>query len=208
MKQRMALFLVSALVSAVGVAGCGGGQTEPTQPSNPSESAGLDAASPSPAASAAPSAAPSASAPPAVAPSASASASEKPPAGPPGPGDWDKWSHDQKLAYMKSDVMPKMGKVFHDFDAKKYDEPKCILCHGAGVKDGSFTMPNPDLPKLDLSPAGFKKLKAKHAKVFEFMAKQVEPAMADLLGEPVYDPKTQHGFGCLGCHTLVDSPKK
>jgi hypothetical protein len=102
---------------------------------------------------------------------------------------------------MKSTVMPKMGGLFHDYDAKDFAEPKCVLCHGAGVKDGSFTMPNPDLPKLDATPAGMKALRAKKAKIFDFMAKQVEPSMAQLLGEQPYDPKTGQGFGCLGCHT-------
>jgi hypothetical protein len=27
--------------------------------------------------------------------------------------------------------------------------------------------------------------------------------MADLLGEQPYDPATQQGFGCLGCHTMA-----
>jgi hypothetical protein len=105
---------------------------------------------------------------------------------------------------MKSDVMPKMGQLFHDFDAKHYAEPQCALCHGSGAKDGSFKMPNPELPKLDLTPAGFKKMQAKKPKVVEFMLKQVEPQMASLLGEPAFDPKTKQGFGCTGCHTTLD----
>jgi hypothetical protein len=101
---------------------------------------------------------------------------------------------------MKTTVMPKSAELFHDFDAKKYAEPKCVLCHGAGVKDGSFKMPNPGLPKLDVSEAGFKKLKAAHPKILEFMIK-VEQSTAGLLGEQPYDPATQKGFGCLECHT-------
>jgi hypothetical protein len=109
---------------------------------------------------------------------------------------------------MKSDVMPKMGTLFHEFDAKRYDETKCVLCHGSGAKDGSFTMPNPELPKLDLTPAGFKKLLAKKPKVMEFMMKKVEPQMAGLIGEPPFDPKTKQGFGCTGCHTVADHGAK
>jgi hypothetical protein len=202
MNQRIAYCFALFLAPAIAVAACGGGQAEPTQPSNPSGSSSAPSAS-APAESAAPSAsqaAPAASA----TPAASASAA---PAGPPGPGDWAKWSHDQKLAYMKSDVMPKMAKTFHDYDAKKYDEPKCVLCHGAGVKDGSFTMPNPDLPKLDLTPAGFAKMQKKKPKVVEFMIKDVEHGVAGLLGEDPYDPKTGKGFGCAGCHTVVTAKK-
>jgi hypothetical protein len=107
---------------------------------------------------------------------------------------------------MKSAVMPKMGAAFTDFDGKKYAEPKCVLCHGAGVKDGSFKMPNPDLPKLDVTPAGFKKLHsdAKKKAIVEFMSKTVVPTLAGLIGEQPFDPKTMTGFGCLNCHTKAE----
>jgi hypothetical protein len=185
--------LLTVVLGGYAAAACGG--AEPPPPVAPPPPSAEVAPSSAPAASAAPteSAAPAASAPASAAPAASG--------GPPGPGDWDKWSHDQKLDYMKTAVMPKMGGEFHDFDAKKFAEPKCGLCHGKGVKDGSFKMPNPDLPKLDITPAGFKTMQAKHAAIAEFMMKHVEEDMAQLLGEPAYDPKTQQGFGCLGCHT-------
>ena len=123
------------------------------------------------------------------------------PAGPPGPGDWDKWSHDQKLAYMKSTVMGKEKDLFSGFDSAKYGDMKCKTCHGAGAADGNFKMPNPDLPKLDASVEGFKKMAIKRTAVFNFMMKQVEPQTAALLGEQPYDAKTQKGFGCFECHT-------
>ncbi len=97
--------------------------------------------------------------------------------------------------------MPKMGALFHDYDATKYADPKCGLCHGAGAKDGSFKMPNPDLPKLPATPDGFKKLAAKHGKIMTFMSEKVKPTMAGLVGEPPMDPKTGQGFGCFECHT-------
>jgi hypothetical protein len=195
MRARFAAVALFAVVLA-GYAGtaCGGAETPPpAAPPAPSET---PAASSAPAASAAPveSAAPAASASASAAPAASG--------GPPGPGEWDKWSHDQKLEYMKTAVMPKMGALFHDFDAKRYAEPKCALCHGAGVKDGTFKMPNPGLPKLDVTPAGFKAMAAKHPKIVEFMEKQVVPTTASLIGEEPYDPATQKGFGCMGCHTM------
>jgi hypothetical protein len=190
MNARSLTAALFAVVLPVYAAACGGGEapppaTPPAPSAAPTESA--------PAASAAP--------PASAAPVATASAAPAGPPAPPAAGEWDKWSKDQKLEYMKTAVMPKMGGLFHDYDAKRYDEPKCALCHGAGVKDGSFKMPNPDLPKLDVTPAGFKTLMTKHAAVFEFMAKQVEPTMASLLGEEPFDPKTMKGFGCLGCHT-------
>lgn len=178
-------------------AACGGEQPSASQPVNPSPSASAaPAASEAPAASAAP----SASAPPVA--SAAPSASEAPAVPPPpGPGEWDKWSKDQKRDYMKAAVMPKMGALFHDFDSTKYAEPKCVLCHGAGAKNGTFKMPSADLPKLPGTPADFKKVHDKAPKVFEFMLQQVEPQMAALIGEEPFDPKTKKGFGCFNCHT-------
>jgi len=186
--SRYLLLAVLALSAA-----CGGGQAAPVQPAGPA------ASSPeAPAASAAPSAsvAPSASA----APAASAAPSATAAPGAPGPGDWDIWSHEQKMAYMKSTVMPKMGPMFHDLDPKKFSDPKCGLCHGAGAKDKTFKMPNPALPKLNLADM-MKSDQQKNPKTFDFMVKQVKPQMAQLLGEPEYDPKSGKGFGCLECHT-------
>jgi len=199
MMRRATLVALVAVATPVLAAACGGGQPEPAQPANPPvASAGGSAASQSPA----PVEAPSVSAAPAAspAPATSSSAASGPPAAPK-EGEWDTWSHDQKLAYMKAAVMPKMGGLFHDFDGKHFAEPKCTLCHGSGAKDGTFKMPNPELPKLDLSPAGMKATHEKKAEIAEFMGKKVVPGVAELLGERPFDMKTHKGFGCLNCHT-------
>lgn len=210
MSRRVSLWIgVFAMWAPVYGGACGGSRPGPSQPA-PASASPPSGGSATPSASAeassaaqaaeAPSTAPAISS---VEPAAGASSSPAParPPGPPGPGDWDRWSHDQKLAYMKSTVMPRMGDVFHDFDAKKFSEPKCTLCHGAGVQDGTFKMPNPALPKLDMTPGGMKALKSKHSKIFALMTRQVVPTMASLLGEQPYDRKTGQGFGCLECHT-------
>jgi hypothetical protein len=197
MMKRLAVLAV--LLGPMVAAACGGGQPEAAAPANAaSASAGAPAASS--AASAAPaasSAAPSESA----APAASAVPTEEAFPGAPKPGEWDHWSHDQKMAYMKDHVMPKMGGEFHDFDAKRYAEPHCTLCHGSGAKKGHFKMPNSELPKLAGTPEGFKALKEKKPQVVDFMITKVEHDMAGLLGEPPFDPQTKSGFGCFNCHT-------
>jgi hypothetical protein len=186
--------LLACLVATVALAAaCGGEQPEATQPANPAPSA-----MPAPSATEAPAASAAAAA--TAAPTASAPPAEAAPTQP-GPGDWDKWSHEQKLAWMKAAVMPKMGQAFHDYDASKYGDNKCTLCHGDGAKDGSFKMPNPGLPKLPASPAGFKKLAKDKPKILKFMRETVEPQMAALVGEQPFDMKTNKGFGCFECHT-------
>jgi hypothetical protein len=203
MKTRLAL---AAIFLSGLAAHCGGGQPQPATP--PTSTEAPDGAPPEGDGSA-PSAATAASAAPAESAAPAPGASAAPPAAPKpaGPGDWETWSHDQKLEYMKTYVMPKMGDAFHDFDAKRYAEPKCALCHGDGVKDGSFTMPNPELPKLDVTPAGIKKLHSdpKKKAVLEFMSKTVVPDVAQLLGMQPYDMKTKQGFGCLACHTKKET---
>jgi hypothetical protein len=178
------------------VAACGGGGEATPPPAAPAPSA-TEAASAAPTAAPTDTGAPTASA----APSASAAPAPAAPTAP-GAGDWDKWSHDQKLAWMKAGVMPKMHDLFATYDSAKYADAKCKLCHGKGAEDGSFKMPNPDLPKLPKTPAEFKTLATgKKAKIFAFMKDQVEPTMAGLLGEQPFDPQTKTGFSCMGCHT-------
>ncbi len=199
MKRAAILAVVLApLFSVAAASGCGGGQPEAAAPANAASASAPAASSAEPSSSAAPAAS-----------SAAAAASGAPAAeaipGAPKPGEWAGWSHDQKLAYMKSTVMPKMGGEFHDFDAKKFAEPRCTLCHGSGAKKGDFKMPNAELPKLDISPEGFKALKEKKPEMVDFMVKKVEHDMAHLLGQEPFDPQTKTGFTCLGCHTAKDA---
>jgi hypothetical protein len=187
--------LACTLAAFALVAACGGGGEATPPPAAPAPSA---TEMPSAAPAATETAAPAASA----APSASAAPVTAGPPTAPGPGEWDKWSHDQKLAWMKAGVMPKMHDLFASYDSAKYADAKCKLCHGKGAEDGSFKMPNPDLPKLPKTPAEFKTLATgKKAKIFAFMKDQVLPTMAQLVGEQPYDPKTNTGFGCMECHT-------
>ncbi|HEY3819682.1 MAG TPA: hypothetical protein VGL81_21085 [Polyangiaceae bacterium] len=184
-------------------AACGGGTPPPAaEPAAASASAAPEAsASAAPEASA--SAAPEASAAPAgnAAPAASAAPAAASGPTPPGPGEWDKWTKDQKKAYMKDAVLPKMAPLFHDYDAKRFAEIKCTTCHGAGAKAGNFKMPNAALPKLPASEEGFKKLHDAHPKAVDFMSQTVVPTMAALVGEEPFDMKTGKGFGCFECHT-------
>jgi hypothetical protein len=193
MTHRPLATLVVAVVVGFAAA-CGGSEPAPVTPPPPPSAAPVDTTPP-----------PVASTPPAATtpPVASTPPAEPPPPTQPGPGDWDKWSHEQKLAWMKVGVMPKAKEMFQGYDSAKYADVKCTLCHGAGAKDGSFKMPNPDLPKLPASMAGFKPWLAKHPKIGDFMIKQVSPTTASLLGEAPFDPKTGAGFGCHNCHTAA-----
>ena len=154
---------------------------------------------------AAPEAAPSASAAPASsaeAPAAAPAESAEAPAAAPGAVDWKSMDKKARGKYMKDVVLPKMKEVFTAFD-KKYENMQCMTCHGAGATNGSFAMPNPDLPKLPADMSKFKEWAAKKPAMTEFMVKHVKPEMAKLLNEPEYNPETKVGFGCAECHTMA-----
>jgi hypothetical protein len=115
--------------------------------------------------------------------------------------DWESMSHGQRLETMKKVVVPKMGAVFQSFDAKKFADFNCVVCHGERIKQKNFDMPNPDLPHLSYTD-GFKKHMTEKPEITKFMMDKVEPEMAAALGMHPYDPKTQKGFGCGGCHVV------
>ncbi|MCE9573734.1 MAG: hypothetical protein K8W52_11315 [Deltaproteobacteria bacterium] len=114
---------------------------------------------------------------------------------------FDDMDHAEKMDFMKTRVMPEMGALFTKFDPVKYAKPDCVLCHGKGVEDGSFEMPNEDLFKLDFS--AMDKLTPEQQKMAEFMGKELKPQMAALLGQEEYSEANPKGFGCLECHKMA-----
>jgi hypothetical protein len=115
--------------------------------------------------------------------------------------NWDSMEFDAKKGYMKQVVFPQMKALFQSFDATKYADFKCKTCHGEGVAAGTYKMPNPRLPKLPNSKAGWDELKDKHADMMKFMMMTVKPQMAKLLGKPQMTRDNPKGFGCGNCHT-------
>ena len=114
---------------------------------------------------------------------------------------WSDMKRDQRMTYMKTVVLPKMKETFVSFDPKEFEHVTCMTCHGNGAKDGSFKMPNPELPKLN-PENGFKKHMDKDPEATKFMMSKVLPQMAELLHTQPYDSQTKLGFGCFGCHAI------
>jgi hypothetical protein len=111
-------------------------------------------------------------------------------------------TREERLAVMKEKVLPTMKEEFQKVDPKHYAEFTCVTCHGPGIKQGKFDMPNPALPKLNVKN-GMKDEEKKHPAMMKFMAETVVPKMAEMLNVPKYDPATHTGFGCGDCHTMI-----
>jgi hypothetical protein len=172
---------IVALVSVLSLTpGCGGGQPGPSSPAASLPSAGTSAIAPS-----------EASVPP-----------DRPvAAAPTAPKSWSALGHEERLALMKGQVLPKMKAAFQAQDPKAFAEFSCATCHGEGVKTGNFEMPNAKLPRLNAKD-DFKKDAAKHPSMMKFMEQTVEPTMAGLLGLPEWSQTNPSGFGCENCHSV------
>jgi hypothetical protein len=112
----------------------------------------------------------------------------------------------QHIDFMVKTVLPRMKAEFVAFDAKRFARMDCATCHGDTVRTGSFTLPNPELPKLSVE-GGFAKHKKAAPEMTEFMMQKVVPDTAALLEVPAYDPATHQGLGCFTCHVReADAP--
>jgi hypothetical protein len=117
---------------------------------------------------------------------------------------WPTWSHEKKLAYMKQTVMPAEKEIFSRFEPVRFAYLTCETCHGQSARDGTYKMPNPDLPHLVGGKQGFMELAEKQPETLRFMQSVVVPETAHLLGYPAFDMEKHVGFSCYQCHVRAD----
>lgn len=104
---------------------------------------------------------------------------------------------------MTTVVLPRMREVFHAHDRERYASFDCGTCHGAGADDGSWAMPNPAL--IQFPAKGFRKeIYAPHRDMVRFMWTDVQPTMAELLGQRESKYGRTPGFSCRSCHVRRD----
>jgi hypothetical protein len=113
---------------------------------------------------------------------------------------WPTWSRERKFAYMRDTVLPAEKAIFARFEPLRFASLSCETCHGQGARDGTYKMPNPDLPRLDGGRGGFQELLDKQPETLRFMQKVVAPETARLLGFPAFDMEKHVGFSCYQCH--------
>jgi cytochrome c553 len=126
------------------------------------------------------------------------------PTGPPvlGPPHqpWDTLTPAQQQRFMTKVVLPKFKAMFQDFDAQKFATVKCVTCHGPGVDNGTFKLPNPKLYILPESKEDFEKLAATKRNWMDFM-KLVEDLMATTMGMRQNGSDDPGWHACYTCHT-------
>jgi hypothetical protein len=124
---------------------------------------------------------------------------------------WKDMDLEQRATYMKEVVLPRAKEAFVAFDAK-YQSMDCATCHGDGVTDGSYDMPNPKIKPLPNSEEAFMAWVTKEpeaGRYAQFMSTKLEPLMGELLQKAVFDPTTKTGeLSCNTCHQLIDASGK
>lgn len=117
------------------------------------------------------------------------------------PMAWAEMSDEDKGAWMRDEVLPRMTTMFQDFDGERYASVTCATCHGAGVGSGNFEMPTNDLPALPATGTPEQQAMVdQYTEMATFMFQGVLPAMQTLVGAEPYNEETQEGFSCYSCH--------
>lgn len=121
---------------------------------------------------------------------------------------WSETSWEDRHDTMTFAVLPNMARLFQRFRGTRDPDLTCRSCHGADAEAVRYEMPH-GLGPLD--PAHLpdrNSVDPKEARMARFMADEVTPAMADLIGMPLYDPRTGRGFGCFDCHPAIATARR
>lgn len=119
-----------------------------------------------------------------------------------GADDFEAMTWEDRHDEMTWVVLPTMAKHFQAFTGAADATLTCRTCHGPDPESVSYRMPR-ELSALDPLHLPQPNDTDPRGRTTKFMIETVTPTMADLLGEPLYDAKTQRGFGCFKCHPAV-----
>jgi hypothetical protein len=120
---------------------------------------------------------------------------------------WKDMNGGQRYVYMATVVAPRMKEIFQRFDPVRFERFDCTTCHGNQPEAVAFKMPVAAVHPLPATEAAFEaKLAAEPSwpAWTTFMLEEVEPPMAEMLGQPLWNPATPEapGFSCQACHGL------
>ena len=112
---------------------------------------------------------------------------------------WADMDDDERMQHMAAVVMPRMQAVFQGHDPDRFADFGCATCHGSGSSNGTFDMPNPELPKLDAANL-YKQHRKASPDITKLMWKEVEPAMGESLALTYGLGEAQ--LSCKSCHIV------
>jgi hypothetical protein len=101
---------------------------------------------------------------------------------------WSPLTWEERHSEMTFRVLPNMARLFRQHDRRPAPDLTCRSCHGEDAEQVAYAMPH-GLPALD--PRHMPDPRDARAR---FMAEEVTPRMADMLGIDRAD------FTCFGCH--------
>lgn len=110
---------------------------------------------------------------------------------------WAEMSAEEREMYMVGKVQPIMEEVFREFDPERYAEMECETCHGSDMRELEFRMPSQRMYRIprEGTPA-YRSMLENFGPTVEFMADEVTPKMAAIMGQPDLD--------CSSCHPTAD----
>jgi hypothetical protein len=120
---------------------------------------------------------------------------------------WKDMNSSQRTVYMTAVVLPKMREVYQRFDPVRFAGFDCSTCHGTQPEARAYKMPVAEVTPLPGSKEAFEAklaVEAEWPRWTQFMVEEVEPPMAAMLGQPLWNPATPEapGFSCQACHGL------
>ena len=117
------------------------------------------------------------------------------------PTPFDEMSREDQEYWMAGQVLPIANEMFHEYDAARYNNVTCALCHGDDGMARGYEMPSQYLPRLPQpGTAAWTAARERNPRAWEFMETQVLPTVATQIGEPPNAASTGEGFGCFECH--------
>jgi hypothetical protein len=109
---------------------------------------------------------------------------------------WSRKTREQRMEFMGLTFHPRMKELFERFDAARYGNFRCQICHGDDMEARGFRMPATlrSLPGSEPAAAG----RARDPKATDFMVEAVLPAAVELLaGDDAVQAKR---IDCASCH--------
>jgi hypothetical protein len=109
---------------------------------------------------------------------------------------WASKNDEQRFGFMAAQVHPRMQKLFQEYKPESYAEFSCSNCHGAGMEQIDYAMPNQSLYALPKAKPYDDAIDF-DSPIAVFMMTKVTPALQELFNAGEGEPTK---VTCFNCH--------